>query len=138
MVRKCYCGVEFIFDEENDKSVLKEKFLVYELTNMSNKEYIGKVGDTELRARLSSHARKIRIKSEEKAYSNGLGLSKRVHVRILKRCASKEEARMCEHSTIINRRRQIAECRGYTLTDKQLKSNKYSAVYNDILINTLS
>lgn len=138
MVRKCYCGVEFIFDEENDESVLKESNLVYELSNMSNKTYIGKVGDTELRTRLSAHARKIQIKSKEKAYSKGLGLSKRIHVRILKRCVSKEEARMCEHNTIIDRRRQIAECRGYTLTDNQLKTNKNSAVYDDMLINTLS
>lgn len=138
MVRKSFCGIEFIFDGEDNESVLNENNLVYELSNVFNKSYIGQVGNAQLKNRLYTHAKKIQINSEEKAYSKGLGLSKRVHVKILRRCASKEEARMCEHSTILERRRQIAECRGYNLTEDELRSNKYSAIYDDILVNTLS
>lgn len=141
MFRKSFRGVEFIFDNVNDetelKDVLKETHLVYYLYNALGKEYIGKTIRT-LDSRLSSHAHKISIDSNEPVYKNGLNSSKRVHIKILKKLNSKEETRLCEHLTILNRRKEIAEARGVKLTEKQLTDKRYAHLYNDILVNVIS
>lgn len=143
MFRVVYNGIEFTFKNEFDETVLNETNLVYILSNAFNKEYIGQVNDKldenrVLKNRLKEHAKKISIGSKEKPYREGLGFSKRIRVNVLKRCLTPDETRMCEHETIIARRDQIAKSRGYELDRKQLKKEKNSFIWSDILVNTLS
>jgi len=143
MFRVIYYGIEFTFKDETNENVLNETNIVYDMSNVFHKEYIGQVNNKLdekrcLKDRLREHARKISINSEEKPYREGLGFSKRVRVKILKRCLTPDETRMCEHETIIARRDQIAKNRGYKLSRNQLKKDKYSFIWSDILVNTLS
>ena len=83
-------GVEFIFDGD-EKEIMSLTNVVYELSNSLSFEYAGQVtpgksGTYNLRKRLSGHARKIACHSKEDIYANGLGLTNRIYVKILKRC----------------------------------------------------
>jgi hypothetical protein len=120
MFRVIYYGIEFTFKDETNENVLNETNIVYDMSNVFHKEYIGQVNNKLdekrcLKDRLREHARKISINSEEKPYREGLVFSKRVRVKILKRCLTPDETRMCEHETIIARRDQIAKNRGYNI-----------------------
>jgi hypothetical protein len=143
MFRVVYYGIEFTFEYESDENVLHKTNLVYDLSNAFHKEYIGQVNNKLdenrcLDDRLKEHAKKISISSKEKPYREGLGFSKRIHVKILKKCLTPDETRICEHETIIARRDQIAKARGYKLTRHQLKKDEYAFIWSDILVNTLS
>ena len=137
-------GVEFTIDTDIDLNELLAKTnLVYDLSNCYNFEYIGKVtpgnsGKFCLLDRMSGHAHKIAINSNENVYRNGLAASKRVRLRILKELDTAEETNICEHNTIVNRRMEIANSRGYTFTRKDAMNNKNAYIWKDILLNVLT
>ena len=136
-------GVEFIFDGCNEKEFKNLTNVVYELSNSYLYEYVGQAtkgesGTYTLGKRLSGHARKIACHSQEDVYKNGLGKTKRIYVKILKQCNSPEETRLCEHETIINRRLQIANAKGYNLSRENAKKNSNSYIWSDILLNVLT
>lgn len=137
-------GVEFLVDTDMDlKEFLSKTNLVYELSNCHLYEYVGKVtsgssGNFCLDNRLNNHAHKIAINSNEKVYKNGLSASKRVRLRILKEFDSPDDVRLCEHNTIVARRMQIANAKGYNISRKDAMNNKNSYMWNDILLNVLT
>lgn len=135
-------GIEFIFDGD-EKEFMNLTNVVYQLSNSLLFEYEGQVtpgesGTYNLRKRLSGHARKIACHSREDIYANGLGLTNRIYVKILKQCNSPEETRLCEHESIINRRQEIANARGYKLSREDAKKNSNSYIWRDILLNVLT
>lgn len=137
-------GVEFLVDTNIDlKEFLSKTNLLYELSNCYNFEYIGKVtsgssGSFCLDKRINGHAHKIAIGSNEKVYKNGLAASKRIRLRILKEFNSPDNVRLCEHNTIVARRMQIANARGYDISREDAMNNKNSYMWDDILLNVLT
>lgn len=139
-------GVEFIFKgipQEKIQELLEKTNLVYNLSNSYKFEYVGNVNEGKTKSfnlgkRLDGHARKISHNSQEDIYKNGLGLTKRIYVDILKECSSSREARLCEHETIINRRMQIAKSKGYNISREEVKKHCNSYIWGDILLNVLT
>ena len=139
-------GVEFIFKgipQEEVENLLKKSNLVYCLSNSHEFEYVGNANEGKNKTytfgqRLYGHAMKIAHNSQEDIYKNGLGLTKRIYVAILKECSSSKEARLCEHETIINRRMEIAKARGYNISREAAKKHCNSYIWGDILLNVLS
>lgn len=135
-------GIEFIFKGDKDE-FLNQTNVVYELANSLLFMYIGEVSEGKYKTytlgkRLTGHAHKISIGSEEDIYKNGLGKTKRIYVRVIKKCKTPEEARLCEHNTIVQTRMKIAKSRGFDVSYNEARKGKNSYIWSDILLNVLS